>query len=216
MKRMLMVASAIALTVMASAQTTEGTSFGFKAGVNFQNLTGKDVNGDKLDNKLKTGVALGVNAQIPIATDFYIQPGVEFNQKGAKSNDGNYTTSLSYIDIPVSLVYKPMLGTGRLILGFGPYVGFGIGGKVKGGGSTADVKFDNEITVNDFNTGNAYFKRMDAGANFFAGYEMSSKLSLQLNTQLGLAKINPKIEEVPNDQSSVKNTGFGLSLGYRL
>ena len=216
MKRMLMVASAIALTVMASAQTTEGTSFGFKAGVNFQNLTGKDVNGDKLDNKLKSGLALGVNAQIPVATDFYIQPGVEFNQKGAKSNDGNYTTSLSYIDIPVSLVYKPMLGTGRLILGFGPYVGFGVGGKVKGGGSTADVKFDNDITISDFNTGNAYFKRMDAGANFLAGYEMSSKLSLQLNAQLGLVKINPKIEEVPNDQSSVKNTGFGLSLGYRL
>ena len=216
MKRMLMVASAIALTVMASAQTTEGTSFGFKAGVNFQNLTGKDVNGDKLDNKLKAGLALGVNAQIPVATDFYIQPGVEFNQKGAKSNDGNYTTSLSYIDIPVSLVYKPMLGTGRLILGFGPYVGFGVGGKVKGGGSTADVKFDNDITISDFNTGNAYFKRMDAGANFLAGYEMSSKLSLQLNAQLGLAKINPKIEDVPNDQSSVKNTGFGLSLGYRL
>ena len=216
MKRMLMVASAIALTVMASAQTTEGTSFGFKAGVNFQNLTGKDVNGDKLDNKLKAGLALGVNAQIPVANDFYIQPGVEFNQKGAKSNDGNYTTSLSYIDIPVSLVYKPMLGTGRLILGFGPYVGFGVGGKVKGGGSTADVKFDNDITISDFNTGNAYFKRMDAGANFLAGYEMSSKLSLQLNAQLGLVKINPKIEEVPNDQSSVKNTGFGLSLGYRL
>ena len=216
MKRMLMVASAIALTVMASAQTTEGTSFGFKAGVNFQNLTGKDVNGDKLDNKLKAGLALGVNAQIPVATDFYIQPGVEFNQKGAKSNDGNYTTSLSYIDIPVSLVYKPMLGTGRLILGFGPYVGFGVSGKVKGGGSTADVKFDNDITISDFNTGNAYFKRMDAGANFLAGYEMSSKLSLQLNAQLGLVKINPKIEEVPNDQSSVKNTGFGLSLGYRL
>jgi len=216
MKRMLMVASAIALTVMASAQTTEGTSFGFKAGVNFQNLTGKDVNGDKLDNKLKAGLALGVNAQIPVATDFYIQPGVEFNQKGAKSNDGNYTTSLSYIDIPVSLVYKPMLGTGRLILGFGPYVGFGVGGKVKGGGSTADVKFDNDITISDFNTGNAYFKRLDAGANFLAGYEMSSKLSLQLNAQLGLVKINPKIEEVPNDQSSVKNTGFGLSLGYRL
>ena len=216
MKRMLMVASAIALTVMASAQTTEGTSFGFKAGVNFQNLTGKDVNGDKLNNKLKAGLALGVNAQIPVATDFYIQPGVEFNQKGAKSNDGNYTTSLSYIDIPVSLVYKPMLGTGRLILGFGPYVGFGVGGKVKGGGSTADVKFDNDITISDFNTGNAYFKRMDAGANFLAGYEMSSKLSLQLNAQLGLVKINPKIEEVPNDQSSVKNTGFGLSLGYRL
>jgi hypothetical protein len=215
MKRIMMVASAIAIVTMASAQTT-GTTLGFKAGVNFQNLTGKDVNGDKLDNKLKAGVGLGVNAQIPIATEFYIQPGIEFNQKGAKSNDGNYTTSLSYIDIPVSLVYKPLVGNGHLILGFGPYVGFGVGGKIKGNGGTADVKFDNDITISDFNTGNAYFKRMDAGANIFAGYEMSSKLSLQLNTQLGLAKINPSIEGIPDDQSSVKNTGFGVSLGYRL
>jgi hypothetical protein len=215
MKRILMLGSAIVFLGMANAQTS-GTSFGLKAGVTFQNLNGKDVNGDKLDNKLKAGLALGVNAQIPVATDFYVQPGVEFNQKGAKSNDGNDKVSLSYIDIPVSLVYKPMLGAGRLILGFGPYIGFGVGGQVKSGGSSADVKFKNDITVNDFNTGNAYFKRMDAGANMFAGYEMSNKLSLQLNTQLGLVKINPSIEGIPDDRSSVKNTGFGLSLGYRL
>src|SRR4030095_11148190 len=140
MKRILMSGLAIALIGMAQAQTN-GTTFGLKAGVNFQNLTGKDVNGDKLDNKLKTGLSLGANAQIPIATYFYIQPGVEFNQKGAKSNDGNDKASLSYIDVPVSLVYKPALGTGRLILGFGPYVGFGVGGKVEGGGNTAEVKF---------------------------------------------------------------------------
>jgi Outer membrane protein beta-barrel domain len=215
MKRILMSGLAIAFIGMAQAQTS-GTTFGLKAGVNFQNLTGKDVNGDKLDNKLKTGLSLGANAQIPIATDFYIQPGVEFNQKGAKSNDGNDKASLSYIDVPVSLVYKPALGSGRLILGFGPYIGFGIGGKVESGGNSADVKFKNDVTISDFNSGDVFFKRMDAGANFFAGYEMSNKLSLQLNTQLGLAKINPSYEGIPDDRSSVKNTGFGLSLGYRL
>jgi len=215
MKRILMLASAIALVGMAQSQTNR-TSFGIKAGVNFQNLTGKDVNGDKLDNKLKTGIALGLNAQIPVATDFYVQPGVEFNQKGAKSNDGDNKTSISYIDVPVSLVYKPMLGNGRLVLGFGPYIGFGIGGQIDGPGGEADVKFKNDVTIDDFTTGNAYFKRIDAGANFFAGYEMSNKLSLQLNTQLGLTKINPSIEGIPDDKSSVKNTGFGLSLGYRL
>jgi hypothetical protein len=214
MKRILMLVSSIALLVGANAQSN-ATSFGFKAGVNFQNLTGKDVNGDKLDNNLKVGLNLGLNAQIPIATDFYIQPGVEFNQKGA--TDGGTKTNLSYIDIPVSLVYKPALGTGRLILGFGPYIGFGIGGKIKyENGDETDVKFKNDVTISDFNTGNAYFRRMDAGANLFAGYEMSNKISLQLNTQLGLAKINPNISDIPNDKSSVKNTGFGFSLGYRL
>ncbi len=214
MKRILMLCSALAIFAIASAQTN-GTSFGLKGGVNFQNLTGKDAFGDKLDNKLKTGLALGVNAQIPIATDFYIQPGIEFNQKGAKSNDGNTKVNLSYIDVPVSLVYKPLVGTGHVIFGFGPYIGFGIGGKVKGEGFESDVKFQNEVSASEISNGNAYFKRIDAGANIFAGYEMSNKISLQLNTQLGLVKVNPKLEGSPDDNSSVKNTGFGVSLGYR-
>jgi hypothetical protein len=212
---MLILVSTMAIYGLASAQTN-GTSFGIKAGVNFQNLTGKDVNGDKMNNKLKAGFGAGVNALIPIATDFYIQPGVEFNQKGAKSNDGDYKTSLSYIDIPVSVVYKPLVGTGHVIFGFGPYVGFGVGGQVKGAGGSTDVKFKNDVTFNDLNSGNVYFKSMDAGANIFAGYEMNNKVSIQLNTQLGLIKVNPSIEGIPDDQSSVKNTGFGISLGYRL
>jgi hypothetical protein len=215
MKRMLILVSTMAIYGLASAQTN-GTSFGIKAGVNFQNLTGKDVNGDKMNNKLKAGFGAGVNALILIATDFYIQPGVEFNQKGAKSNDGDYKTSLSYIDIPVSVVYKPLVGTGHVIFGFGPYVGFGVGGQVKGAGGSTDVKFKNDVTFNDLNSGNVYFKSMDAGANIFAGYEMNNKVSIQLNTQLGLIKVNPNIEGIPDDQSSVKNTGFGISLGYRL
>jgi len=215
MKRILMLFSAIGIFAIASAQNN-GTSFGLKAGVNFQNLTGKDAFGDKFDNKLKTGLALGVNAQIPIATDFYLQPGIEFNQKGAKSNDGNTKINLSYIDVPVSLVYKPLVGSGHVIFGFGPYVGFGIGGKVKGEGYESDVKFQNEVNATEVASGTAYFKRMDAGANIFAGYEMSNKISLQLNTQLGLVKVNPKIQGATNDESSVKNTGFGVSLGYRL
>jgi hypothetical protein len=47
------------------------------------------------------------------------------------------------------------------------------------------------------------------------GYEFGNKVSFQLNTQLGLTKINPEYEGVSNDNSSAKNTGFGISLGYR-
>src|SRR5437763_1862341 len=112
MKRILILVSTIAMVSFVKAQT-EPTTFGVKAGVNFQNLTGHDVNGGQLSNRLKPGISLGVNAQIPIAEEFYLQPGVEFNQKGAKSSDGYYTTSLNYIDVPVNFVYKPLLGTGH-------------------------------------------------------------------------------------------------------
>ena len=56
-------------------------------------------------------------------------------------------------------------------------------------------------------------KRFDAGANFLAGYELSNHFSAQLNAGLGL--INLVNREQGDTKSSLKNTGFGLSLGYR-
>ena len=214
MKKLLLLATAVVSITIANAQTGK-TSFGLKAGVNFQNLNGKDLDGDKMNNKIKTGFVAGVNAQIPIATDFYIQPGVEYAMKGAKTDDG-VRININYIDVPVSLVYKPMLGSGNLILGFGPYVGFGIGGKVEDtDGEESDVKFKKEVTISELSSGTTYFKPMDAGANIFAGYEMR-KLSFQLFTQLGLTKVLPKIQGFDEGNSSLKNTGFGLAVGYRL
>src|SRR5690349_17953651 len=204
MKRILILVSTIAMFNLVKAQT-EPTTFGIKAGVNFQNLTGHDVNDVQLGNRLKAGLSLGANAQIPIAPEFYIQPGIEFNQKGAKSGDGYYTTTLNYIDVPVSLVYKPLLGTGHLVLGAGPYVGFGVGGNVSDGTTKTQVVFQNQVTTNDLNSGYPYFKRVDAGANLFAGYEFTNRVWIQMNAQLGLTKTNPTIAGYSGDPSAVKN-----------
>src|SRR5690242_2136115 len=75
---------ALATTVFALGAKAQNTTFGVRAGINFQNLTGDDGYGHKLDNKLKTGVNIGLNAEVPIAPDFYIQPGLLFTTKGAK------------------------------------------------------------------------------------------------------------------------------------
>ncbi|HZK92717.1 MAG TPA: hypothetical protein VFC67_00815, partial [Prolixibacteraceae bacterium] len=60
-----------------------------------------------------------------------------------------------------------------------------------------------------------YYKALDAGANAFVGYEMVNGIFCQLNMQLGLLKINSEYSDYPDDKTSVKNTGFGLSTGYR-
>lgn len=205
-----------ALTVLAGfagmQQVNAQTTFGIRAGVNFQNITGDASNGSKMENKLKTGFNVGLNAEIPVAPDYFVQPGVLLSTKGAKlENDSK--VNLSYVEIPVNFLYKPALGAGKMLLGFGPYVGFGVGGKVElPNGNDVDVEFENEVS--GLSTTPTY-KRMDAGANFLAGYEFSNRFSFQLNAQLGLAKINPEFTGLGNDESSWKNTGFGLSLGYR-
>jgi hypothetical protein len=196
-------------------------SFGILGGVNFQNLNGKDMAGNKLENTLIPGFHGGVNVQIPVAPEFYFQPGLLFSTKGAKVSSEPVTTTykLSYIELPLNVVYKGMLGNGYFLLGFGPYLGYAIGGKATYEGGSAEVKrdieFKNVVELTDPLT-TPYFRGMDAGGNIFFGYELAAGLFFHVNAQLGMIKINPEYKILPDDQSVVKNTGFGLSLGYRL
>lgn len=206
------------------AATSGRTTFGLRAGINFQNINGKDEDGNKLENDMLIGFNAGINAEIPVAPDFYIQPGILFSIKGAKSKDDvlgetfESKVKIAYVEFPFNFVYKPMLGQGKILLGFGPYVALGVGGKAEysGGGSSLeqDIKFKKNVKISDADDV-FYVRPLDAGANMLAGYEFSNKLSFQLNAQLGLVKINPEHEGVSDDNSSWKNTGFGFSLGYR-
>lgn len=192
--------SAILFSTAIYAQTA--TTFGIRAGVNFQNLNGKDFNDDNLENKLKTGFHAGVNAEIPVGIDFYLQPGLLYSTKGAKAEVGDTKINLSYLELPVNFVYKPELGNGRVIIGFGPYAAYALSGKVKD--PDADIEFGDQPSE---------WKRFDAGANLLAGYECSNNLSFQLNAGLGLIRLNNRADN--DNNSSVKNTGFGVSVGYR-
>lgn len=173
---------------LAIAQSTDKAkmSFAILGGVNLQNLNGKDINGDKLTNDMIVGFHAGVNVQMPIAPQFFFQPGLLFTTKGAKDTNGS-STKLSYIELPLNLVYKALLGNGKFMLGFGPYLGYAI--KINGGD----------------------YKAFDAGGNIFAGYELAGGIFFQLNTEIGMLDIN----DGNPLYKSVKNTGFGLSIGYR-
>lgn len=190
---------------LAVAQTGEKgrMSFGILGGVNFQNLNGKLSTGDKLANDMLLGFHGGVNVQIPLVPEFYFQPGLMFAVKGAKNTTtifgAEFTdeTKINYIEMPLNLVYKGALGKGFVMIGFGPYVAYGISGKQVFQGK--NLTFKRGVDFNAF----------DAGGNIFAGYETASGIFFQLDTQFGMININPA------DNPKTKNTGFGLSLGYR-
>ncbi len=211
------------------AQDDGKVSFGILGGVNLQTLAGKDGNGDKIDNNgLIPGFHAGVNAIIPVAPDFYIQPGLLFASKGTKFTEELLVKAAEnemviklrpyYLELPVNFLYRPVLGDGHMLLGFGPYVAYGIGGKVKMefGGETeeGDIKFKNPVSEGDVVEDVFFLRPFDAGANIFFGYELNMGLYFQLNAQLGMLMVNPDYGD-SEDNSSIKNTGFGLSAGYR-
>lgn len=203
------------------AQDSESTSFGLLGGVNFQNISGEDSEGKDLKNDMIIGFHAGMNFQIPIVPEFYIQPGVLFSTKGAKYSDDNYsaTTSLSYIEVPIEFLYKGALGTGNIIVGLGPYFGYAVMGKTKFESDLLNEESDIEFTstIEENAEPKVYLKAFDAGGNVFAGYEMASGLFFRLNTQLGMLNLQPEDKRLENSEETgiIKNTGFGLSLGYR-
>lgn len=194
----------------ASAQSEEEkVTFGLRAGVNFQNFNGKDENGDNLSNSLVVKYNAGANVEFLLAPDYYLQAGLLFSAKGSKKGSTNY--QLNYVELPIYFLFKPQLGSDRILLGLGPYLAYGVGGKVKTNGSSAKINYAGEASAADYYK---TFKPFDAGANFLAGYEFNNGLSFQINAQLGLTSISPKASFLPK-QPAYKNTGFGLSLGYR-
>ncbi len=223
-KRISLITAIFLCAIIANAQHSGGTSFGLRGGVNFQNINGKNSNDDKLKNDILTGFNIGINAEIPVAPDFYFQPGLLFTTKGAKNEEVflgqtlSSTIKINYVELPLNFLYKPMLGKGHFLVGFGPYIALGIGGKADYDGAglsrTEEIKFKNTVQLTD-SRDVVYFKQLDAGANMLAGFEFGNRVSFQLNAQLGLVDINPKYEGISNDKATAKNTGFGLSLGYR-
>lgn len=206
--------------VAQDAPQPEYMSYGIRAGVNFQNITGLDVLGDDLNGKIVTRFHIGGVVDFPIAPEFVLEPGVQYISKGAKFSSGNTTKTLdiSYLEIPVSLVYRSAMSSGKLLLGFGPYVGFGIGGTAKtetnGTSKSASIKFKSTATSLDL-AYNTCVKPLDAGLNFLAGYEFANNFFFSLDAQFGLIGMIPKNSQVTNDKTKAKNFGFGISLGYR-
>ncbi len=221
--------SVFAISVLSVSALLAQVDFGIVAGPNFQNMVGKDNDGDKITNGLIVGFHAGVSASIPIATDFYFQTGLLFAQKGSRNNEGllptkasddeyHTTTRISYIDLPLHLLFKPEFGGGHILVGFGPYVAFGVAGNQEVDYSPIlyeqKVKFKSNITPEEYwDLDFVYYRRFDAGADIFAGYELSMGLWFRLNAQLGLLDVIPDVDEYDND-SFLKNTGFGLSVGY--
>ena len=224
-KRIGIVTAMVVCVFISQAQEKGRVEWGIRGGVNFQNVNGKDVSGNQLKNDMITAYHAGLTAAFPIVQDFYIQSGVLYSVKGTKSDQDfsglplKGTVRISYVEIPFSLLYKPMLGKGHLVMGFGPYVAWGVGGTIKNItgplNQNLDLEFKNTVRVTDPVTA-VYYRSFDAGGNLLFGYEMRNKVSVQLNAQMGFIKINPEYESKVNDRSSFKNTGFGLSVGYRL
>ncbi len=204
----------LALVTMVATSVQAQVSFGIRGGVNFSNINGKDASDDKLENKLIPGFNAGVNVEIPVADEFFVQPGLLFSTKGTKwDGSGNVKTTLGYLELPVNFLYKPDLGAGKMLLGVGPYVAYGVSGDVSGKKIQKLPTYYTSTYTHDLEWGSEMnqLKALDYGAYVGFGYQL--QMGLQIRTIYGLSFAN--FSNIPNTVASPGSV-FNLSVGYVL
>ncbi|SFE70836.1 Outer membrane protein beta-barrel domain-containing protein [Chitinophaga sp. CF118] len=227
-KKTILSFTALAISFGAMSQARVGV----KGGWNLSSIS-VDNNGSVDKDKSLSGFNIGLIADFPLVPKILsFQPGVFYTTKGAKLESGDknnsgsvyrkYTTTPSYIEIPLNFVGKIPVGPGtNLFAGLGPYIAFGVAGKNKVSSTVAgvttstesNIKWDDDTPFNsgDANQGFDKYKRFDYGGNLLVGAEIRG-LILSAQYGLGLAKINSGSSDNNNDKN--KNRVFSLSAGF--
>jgi hypothetical protein len=185
---------------------------GAKAGVNYSNVLKSNEAGIKQRNHFKPGFSIGADVQVPININFYLFTGLIYTTKGATdyNETQELTLYLSYLEVPIDLGYKFVLGKGRVNAGVGLYFAYALSGYIEFAGGKEKLDFKNNLTENNPFVRKTY----DLGSEIFAGYDFNFGLTFQFKAQLGLMNIIPAIEGESSDAVD-KNTVLGVSVGYK-
>lgn len=199
MKKLLFTTVAI---LMLGIFNQASAQFGVRAGLNIAGLSGEDA--EDIDNKM--GIHAGLFYEHMLSEALYLRPGALLSFKGAKAEDefGGVTFSnsinLSYIEVPIDLVYKIPVGANSFNINAGPYVGLLMG---------ATSKFD-DGTTSESEDVKENVKGLDFGLNIGAEFQLNA-IGIGAGYGLGLANI----DNTEGDDATIKNKNLTLYLAYR-
>ena len=230
-KVILSLVTLLAATTLATAQMRP--SIKVEAGANFANQTTK-VGDNSADGKMMIGYRAGVGAEFGFADGFYVNPGVYFLSRGAKSEGVEMlgakvdaTLWLHNVEIPVHVGYRAAIAPDMSVsIQAGPWFSYGFLGKnvykATGEGLAAEAakKVVDQLNKGDNNpykdttvagvTIKAPLKPFDLGVGMQAAFEYR-QFGVNLGFEYGL--LNTSNIETP--KTKVNNMNFYVGLGYR-
>jgi hypothetical protein len=197
MKKILSIAVlAVSLTVIGSNAQMQ---WGFAGGLNIANadITG---GGTSVSTSSITSFYAGIIGIKSISEKMNFQTGALFSGKGVKSTDVDIEINPMYIELPLNLQFVLESGSMKILPYGGFYLGFGVMGKIKGGGQEQDIKFGDSATDD--------MKRMDYGLAFGVTFDLGNRFLINGQYQMGLANL-------ANATSvDVKTKTMSLGIGY--
>jgi len=242
----------VSMTVSAQStsvkESLENVSFGVRLGGNLSSTAGNECTASyhkgsttySFDAKNMVGFQVGVIADLPFpnVANLYIQPGVYYTTKGAKSEGNvsnkvwNIEASANYIEVPILASYRLPVGKDMNVhFNAGPYVAFGVGGKLTQKATEHVIswllieKEDGDYDFEDIKPGHhdgglktfgdkGVLNRLDFGLNLGAGFNYGPFYA-GAGYEFSLVNVGKTIELGEYKQEfNLKNSNIFLHLGY--
>lgn len=212
-------ASSSSSSFFSTEKSDAGVTFGIRAGLNFANASASS-GGVSVSPSSRTSFHVGLTADIPLMQSLYIQTGLFLQNKGYKIEDSEEdysettTAKPMYLEIPILASYRYDFSDAlQLQVNFGPYFGYGIGGKLKeewsGNGYSGDSEVDFFGSNDDEDT--AGYKRFNCGLQIGAGLTMGEHYYIGVAYQFGLTNMY----DTPSGYDyKEKDKTWMISLGY--
>jgi hypothetical protein len=185
----------------------QNIQFGAEAGLNLSGATLKDP-GASPKASPSPGFQIGTFAGYALPNP-HLSLGARllFSYEGYDPNlyGTNVSIHVSFIKIPVNLIYKAHEGSARWFFGIGPYIAPALGGHYFAQGNKTTIHFGND-PLND------ELKRIDIGANLMAGYQVDEKILLRASFDFGI--INYVTPGSTGDNASAHTLNLGITAGY--
>lgn len=202
--------------------------FGVKAGLN---MSAASVN-DAQESNTKLGFHAGVTVDYTLLKNFMIQSGLLFSTKGSKheklngsdwipnSPDMTHTFNQLYLEVPLYGAYRLDISSDlSLVVGAGPYVAYGIGGKTK-------QKFNNSTSLSEYEWDTFGDGVYDSDRDWLKGETLNRfdfgagiKLALEYSRYIFDIGVTSSIiniaEQDDYHDKKYRNLNASFSLGYR-
>jgi hypothetical protein len=145
---------------------------------------------------------LSILQEFSYSTKGFLYNGLQDFSQTATAVNGN--VYISYLEMPLNLLYYSSIGKGNFFFGGGPYVAVGLNGKTK------VIYNEKEVEELDILFGKepGTIKKTDYGVQGLIGYKLGYGSYIKLFYSHGMANLS----NVPVE--SIKNRNFGVSFGY--
>lgn len=227
MKKSLIIFALLSASVMSFGQFSIGISAG--SNLSTMSVSLRDLSTFRI--KPVFGYNAGVTAEYKLSPAVSIVSGLSLSQKGFKQDikyfvrpgldsTAQMTVKLTYLDLPVFIKFNTAVKKVNMFYGFGPYVSYGINGKI-----ITKITGTDNVTYNDKMKWDKSYDYLKSDLADSYGYANLKRFDFGIGTMLGVSYKNFMItasykyglhnmmwEYYMNEKMS--NSSLSLSLGY--